>query len=79
MGDAVPGPVTGPGVQEAVYEVIVAPPSDEGAEKVRVAVPSPGCTLERAGAPGTVRGVTLLDAAEADPLPAMFLAVTVQV
>jgi hypothetical protein len=36
-------------------------------------------TVEIVGAPGVVYGVTLFDAADAEPVPAAFVAVTVKV
>ena len=39
----------------------------------------PGLAVTAVGAPGVVRGVTAAEAADADPLPATFLAFTVNV
>jgi len=47
--------------------------------KVTVALALPAAAVPIVGAPGTVAGVTLLDAAEADPVPTEFVAVTVKV
>jgi hypothetical protein len=58
---------------------MAAPPLDEGAEKATSAWPFPAVAGPIVGAPGTVAGVTALDAAEALPVPAEFVAVTVKV
>ena len=55
------------------------PPLLAGAVKVTVAVALPPVAVAAVGAPGTVAGVTLLDAAEAALVPALLLAVTVKV
>ena len=52
---------------------------EPGVVKVIVAWPLPAVAVPIAGAPGTVFGVTLLDAAEAVPVPTAFVAVTVKV
>ena len=53
------------------------PPVDAGALKVTVALPLPAVALTPAGAPGTVNGVTGLEAP--GPVPAAFVAVNVKV
>ena len=50
-----------------------------GAVKLTDALVFPGVAVPIVGAPGTVTGVTLLDAAEADPVPTPLVAVTVNV
>jgi hypothetical protein len=55
------------------------PPSLAGALKVTVARVWAPVALTLVGAPGTVAGVTLLDAAEAAPVPTALVAVTVKV
>ena len=59
--------------------MIAEPPLLLGAEKVIVASPLPRTALTLVGAPGTVAGVTLFEADEADPVPTAFVAVTVNV
>ena len=54
------------------------PPLDGGAVNVAVACVFPGVTPEIVGAPGTVAGVTVFDAADGALVPALFVAVTVQ-
>jgi hypothetical protein len=54
-------PVTPPGEEVAVYDVIVAPPSDAGAVKSTVAVVAPvAVAVPIVGAPGALNVVTLL-------------------
>ena len=50
-----------------------------GAVKLTVALAFPAVAVPMAGAPGTVAGVTLLEAAEAVPVPMLLVAVTVKV
>jgi hypothetical protein len=50
-----------------------------GAVKLTVALLFPAVAVPIVGAPGTVAGVTLLEAAEAAPVPTPFVAVTVKV
>ena len=59
--------------------MIGKPPFDAGGVKETVACPLPGVALPIVGAPGSVAGVTLLEAAEAGPVPLALLAVTVKV
>jgi hypothetical protein len=65
--------------------VIAAPPLLEGAMKLTVALSFAAVALTPVGAPGTVAGatagagVTLFDAPEAALVPALFVAVTLQV
>jgi hypothetical protein len=60
--------------------VIAEPPSDAGVVNVTVACALPAIAVALVGAPGTVAGVTLLEAAEAGPVPTTaFVAVTVKV
>jgi hypothetical protein len=68
-----------PGLDVAVYNVIVLPPSDTGAVKITSACVSSGVTSPIVGAPGTVAGVTSLEDADASPVPTAFVAVTVKV
>jgi hypothetical protein len=62
-----------------VYDSIAAPPVDDGGVKLTLACPSPGSADTPVGAPGTVRGVTGADGADGAPVPATFVAVTVNV
>ena len=58
------------------------PPFDDGAVKDAVAEALPATAVTPVGAPGTVAcatGVTGLDAPEAGPVPAAFVALTVNV
>jgi hypothetical protein len=59
--------------------VIALPPVEAGAVNEMVASPFPRTAETLVGAPGTVAGVTALDAEEADPVPIAFVAVTVNV
>ena len=59
--------------------MIVLPPLEAGAAQVTAACAFPAVALTDVGAPGAVAGVTLLDAAEAGPVPMAFVAVTVKV
>jgi hypothetical protein len=60
--------------------VIGLPPLLAGAVKATVALALPAVAVPMVGAPGTVvaDGVTLLDAAEAGPVPTELVAVTVK-
>jgi hypothetical protein len=55
------------------------PPLEAGAVKEIVAWALPAVAAPIVGAPGTVAGVTLSDAAEAVPVPMLLVAVTVKV
>ncbi len=68
-----------PGLDVTVYCVIAAPPSEAGALQLTAASVSPAVALTAVGAPGTVAGVTVLDAAEAELVPTELVAVTVNV
>ena len=59
--------------------MIGLPPVDAGAVKLTCAEAFPGVALTAVGAPGTVRGVTALDALDATLLPAALVARTVKV
>jgi hypothetical protein len=67
------------GDEVAVNEVIAEPPLLAGAVKVTVAWALPAVAAPIVGAPGTVAGVTLFEAAEAGPVPTPLVAVTVKV
>ncbi|PUE38656.1 hypothetical protein B9Z50_16485 [Limnohabitans sp. Bal53] len=74
---AVAEPVT----QEAVYAVMFAPPLEDGSENAMLAWLLPAVAAPIVGAPGTdaaASGVTMTDP-EADPVPTLLVAVTVQV
>ena len=68
-----------PGLAVTKYPVIVDPPVDDGAVQVMVAWVSPAVAETLVGVPGTVTGVTGLEAEEAALLPLAFAAVTVNV
>jgi len=55
------------------------PPFDAGAVKDIVACALPAMAVPIVGEPGVVAGVTLLDAAEAVPVPRVLVAFTVKV
>jgi hypothetical protein len=59
--------------------VITEPPSLAGAVKVTIACALPRVAVPIVGAPGTVAGVTLFDAADAGPAPTALVAFTVNV
>ena len=59
--------------------MIGLPPSDVGGVQVTVALPFPGVATTFVGVPGVVRGVMALDGVEGGPLPAAFVATTVNV
>ena len=80
---AVPAPVEvavkPPGVEVTVYPVIAAPPLSVGAVHVIVACVLPEVATTDVGAPGTVEGTTAVEAVEAAEVPALLVAVTVNV
>ncbi len=55
------------------------PPLKAGADHVMAALASAAVADAPVGASGIVKGVTALDGNEADPVPATFVAVTVNV
>ena len=55
------------------------PPFDAGAVKLTVAWVLPATAVTVVGAPGTVAGVTPLEAADAEEFPTTFVATTVKV
>jgi hypothetical protein len=59
--------------------VIALPPFELGTVKLTVAWALPATAVTTVGAPGTVAGVTLLDALDAGPVPIALVAVTVNV
>ena len=67
------------GFEVTVYPVIAAPPFDAGAVKLTDACVLPAVAVPMVGAPGTVAGITLLEASEAELVPALLVAVTVKV
>jgi hypothetical protein len=52
---------------------------EEGADHDTVAEESPNTPDTEVGAPGTVAGTTEVEAVDAEPAPALFMAVTVNV
>lgn len=72
--------VTLPGDEVTVYDVIGEPPLSVGAVQLTVACAFPATAETAVGGAGAVAaGVTLFDAADAGPVPALFFAVTVNV
>jgi hypothetical protein len=59
--------------------VIADPPLLAGAVNATLACALPAVALPIVGAPGTVAGVTALEAPDAAPVPTPFAAVTVKV
>jgi hypothetical protein len=80
IGEEAPVPVIFPGVEVAVYPVIVVPPSLAGAVNATVALlPDPAVAVPIVGAPGTLHVVIVLLAELAELVPTAFVAVTVNV
>ena len=73
------GGVATTGDDVTVYPVIAEPPVDAGAVQLTVASKEPATAVTPVGAPGTVTGVTELDAAEDGPAPFALIATTVNV
>jgi hypothetical protein len=72
--------VNPPGFDVTVYEVISAPPSENGSDQESVTEPSSTDSIVTSdGDEGTVDGVASADATEAAPVPDAFVAVTVNV
>jgi len=59
--------------------VIALPPFDDGAVQETTTEESPNTPDTPVGAPGTVAGTTAPEAVDAEPVPALFVAVTVNV
>lgn len=78
-GLAAPVAVSPPGLDVTVYAVIGLPPFETGAVKLTVAVVLPATADPIVGAPARAPGVMLLEGAEGNPVPATFVAVTVNV
>jgi hypothetical protein len=68
-----------PGVEVTVYSVMALPPSEAGAVQEMLALALPAVAVPMVGAPGTVIGVTELEASEAALLPTALVATTVKV
>jgi hypothetical protein len=79
MGLPAPVPMEPPGLAVTVYCVIATPPLLVGGPKLTVAARLPAAAETAVGAPGTVPGITLVDGADAGPVPAELVAVTVNV
>ena len=79
IGLDAPVPVKPPGDDVTVYEVTAVPPLAAGALKLTVAWAFPATADTAVGAPGTILGVTLLDAVDAAPGPVALVATTVNV
>jgi hypothetical protein len=78
-GELAPVVVKFTGEDVTVYAVIVLPPVEAGAINVTLACALPAVATGPVGAPGTVIGVTAVDAAEATEFPAALVATTVKV
>jgi len=59
--------------------VTALPPFEAGADQETVTEESPNTPDTPVGAPDTVAGTTAPDAEDAEPVPALFVAVTVNV
>ena len=66
------------GVEVTVYPVIALPPLLTGGVKLTLACAFPPVAVTEVGAPGTVAGVTLFDAADGALEPAALVATTVK-
>jgi anti-sigma factor RsiW len=71
--------VAPPGLAVTVYELMAAPPLLDGAVQETEAEPFDGVAATEVGAPGTVTGVTELEAEDGLESPAVLWAVTVKV
>jgi hypothetical protein len=78
-GELAPVVVLFPGEDVTVYSVMVLPPVEAGAINVTLACALPAVATGLVGAPGTVLGVTAVDATEATEFPATLVATTVNV
>ena len=65
------------GLAVTLYPVIAEPPSEDGALQATVDWLWPAVAETLVGAPGTVAGVTELDALDDAPVPILFVAATV--
>jgi len=79
IGLDAPLSVKPPGDDVTVYEVTAVPPLAAGALKLTMAWVSPPVADTPVGAPGTILGVTLEDAADAALVPRPLVTVTVNV
>jgi len=68
-----------PGDEVTVYPVIAEPPVLDGADHETTTEESPKTPDTPVGAPGTVAGTTDVDAVDAEPVPALFVAFTANV
>ena len=71
--------VMDPGDELTVYPVVELPPSLDGAVQDTRAELSPNTPATAVGAPGTVAGMTAVDADDVEPVPALFAAATTNV
>jgi hypothetical protein len=72
--------VNEPGKDVTVYEVIAAPPSTNGADHdTDTETSSTGSARTSTGASGTVEGIAVVEADEAELVPETLVAVTVNV
>ena len=68
-----------PGDEVTVYPVIALPPFEAGADHETVTEESPKTPDTPVGTPGTVAGTTAPEAVDVELVPALFVAVTVNV
>ena len=78
-GLAEPMPVILSGYEVTVYVVMALPPSDAGGVKATDADEPPAMAVPMVGAPGRVYGMTLTEADDVGPVPAVLVAVTEKV
>jgi hypothetical protein len=75
----VPVPVNPPGDDVTVYEITAEPPLGAGGVKLTVAWLLAAIADTPVGAPGTILGITLLEATDAPDVPTPLVAVMVKV
>ena len=61
------------------YPVMAEPPVLDGAFQVSFTEPLPAVGVTAVGGPGTLRGVTMLETGEGEPVPIELVAATVKV
>ena len=66
------------GEETTEYSVMGLPPVDDGASQLTAACPLVATAVTFKGASGTVKGVTVPDAEDGEPVPVAFSAVTVK-
>ena len=71
--------VAPPGLAVTRYSVVSIPPVEDGAAQLTIACALPAIAVTLVDAPGTVAGVTTLDALEDAPAPTALIPTTVKV